>query len=65
LIRKLRACDGELRVVSRGFDESDFEDVETVRAINIEFHDEKQKFHGGRHKESDGNGAPALLIDWE
>jgi hypothetical protein len=65
LVRKLQAYDGGLRVVTRGFDESNFEDLETVRVIKIKFHDENQKFHGGRHKESADNGTPALFVDWE
>lgn len=65
LIQKLQAFDGGLRVVTRGFDESGFEDIETVRDISIEFHDENAQFHGGRHKESADNGTPALFIDWQ
>jgi len=64
LIQELRGCDGELRVVARGFDESNFEDIDTVRPIKIEFHDEREKFHGGRHKEAAENGTPALFLDW-
>lgn len=64
LIRELGRLDPELRVVTPGFDETDLEDVETVRHVNVEFHDEQKKFHGGRHKES-AEGTPAVKIDWQ
>ncbi len=64
LINKLQAFDGGLRVVARGFDESNYEDVEQVRPIRIEFHDERETFHGGRHLESVGCGEAAVFVDW-
>ncbi len=64
LIEKLMTFDQDLRVVTPGFDECDLEDVETFQLINVIFHDDKEKFHGGRHKESE-EGVPALKIDWQ
>ncbi len=64
LIEKLKAYDQNLRVVTPGFDEFDLEDVETVQLVNVVFHDEKKKFHGGLHKESEG-GVHAIKIDWQ
>lgn len=64
LIKKLRAFDQNLRVVTPGFDESNLEDLETVQLVHVEFHDEKEKFHGGRHKESE-SGFEAVKIDWQ
>ena len=64
LIEKLKAFDQNLRVVTPGFDECDLENVETVQLVNVVFHDEKEKFHGGRHKESEG-GVHAVKIDWQ
>lgn len=64
LIESLKAFDPDLRVVTPGFDESDLEDVETVQLVNVIFQDEKEKFHGGRHKESK-NGVNAIKIDWQ
>lgn len=64
LIEKLKVFDQNLRVVTPGFDEFDLEDVETVQLVNVVFHDEKEKFHGGRHKESE-SGVHAVKIDWQ
>jgi hypothetical protein len=64
LIEKLKAFDQNLRVVTPGFDECDLENVETVQLVNVVFHDEKEKFHGGRHKELEG-GVHAVKIDWQ
>ena len=64
LIEKLKIFDQNLRVVTPGFDESDLEDVETIQLVSVVFHDEKEKFHGGRHKESE-SGAHAVKIDWQ
>lgn len=64
LIQKLKTFDQNLRVVTPGFDETDIEDVETLQLVNVVFHDEREKFHGGRHKESE-TGIPALKIDWQ
>jgi len=63
LIQKLRTFDGNLRVVTHGFDESNFEDVDIVEEMGIEFHDERAKFHGGRHKACTEGGIRALFID--
>ncbi len=63
LIQKLRTFDGNLRVVTHGFDESDFEDVDIVEEMGIEFHDERAKFHGGRHKASRKEGCRAIFVD--
>ncbi len=63
LIEKLKAFDQNLRVVNPGFDEFDLADVETVQLVNVVFHDEKGKFHGGRHKQSEG-GVHAVKNDW-
>jgi hypothetical protein len=65
LTQKLQTFAGDLRVVTRGFDESGFEDVEAVRSVRIKFHDELAKFHGGRHKQAAENGTPAVFIDWQ
>ena len=64
LIDRLSGFDPDLRVVTPGFDETDLEDVETVRAVQVQFHDERQKFHGGRHKDVGDHGTPAVKIDW-
>lgn len=64
LIKKLQAFDQNLRVVTAGFDESNLEDIETVQWVRVEFHDEQEKFHGGRHKESE-TGVNAVKIDWQ
>jgi len=64
LIEKLKTFDQNLRVVTPGFDESDLEDVETIQLVSVVFHDEKEKFHGGRHKESE-SGVDAVKIDWQ
>lgn len=64
LIERLKVFDQNLRVVTPGFDEFDLEDVETVQLVNVVFHDEKERFHGGRHKESKG-GVQAVKIDWQ
>ena len=64
LIEKLKTFDQNLRVVTPGFDESDLEDVETVQLVSVVFHDEKEKFHGGRHKESE-DSVNAVKIDWQ
>ena len=64
LIDNLNGFDQNLRVVTPGFDESNLEDVDTVQLIRVVFHDEKQKFHGGRHKESQ-DGILAVKIDWQ
>ena len=64
LIEKLNAFDPNLRVVTPGFDESDLEDVETVELVRVVFHDERAKFHGGRHKASP-DGIEAVKIDWQ
>ena len=41
LIDKLNAFHPDLRVVTPGFDESNYEDVERVEFINIIFYDKK------------------------
>ena len=64
LIEKLKTFNQDLRVVTPGFDEFDLEDVETVQLVNVVFHDEKERFHGGRHKESKG-GVQTVKIDWQ
>lgn len=64
LIKKLEGFDPTLRVVTPGFDESDLEDVETVELVKVIFHDEREKFHGGRHKKS-SEGIEAIKIDWQ
>ena len=64
LIDNLSGFDQDLRVVTPGFDESDLEDIETVQVVRVVFHDEKEKFHGGRHKESQ-DGVRAIKIDWQ
>ncbi|MCZ6679096.1 MAG: hypothetical protein O7E52_17825 [Candidatus Poribacteria bacterium] len=64
LIEKLNAFDPTLRVVTPGFDEFDFEDVQTVELVKVVFHDEKKRFHGGRHKES-AHGIEAVKVDWQ
>ena len=64
LINKLQGFDQDLRVVTPGFDESNLEDIETVRLVRVVFHDEQEKFHGGRHKESE-SGVDAVKIDWQ
>ena len=64
LIKKLQEFDPNLRVVTPGFDESNLEDIETVQLVRVAFHDEQEKFHGGRHKESE-TGVDAVKIDWQ
>jgi len=64
LIDSLSGFDQDLRVVTPGFDESDLEDIETVQVVRVVFHDEKEKFHGGRHKEWQ-DGVRAIKIDWQ
>ena len=64
IIQHLCRFDPDLRVVTPGFDECDLEDVDTVQLIHVVFHDKKEKFHGGRHKEST-DGVPAVKIDWQ
>ena len=64
LIEKLKGYDQNMRVVTPGFDEFDLEDIETIELVKVAFHDEKEKFHGGRHKESI-NGINAIKIDWQ
>lgn len=64
LINKLALFDSELRVVTPGFDEFDFEDVVRVEPIKVVFDDEREQFHGGRHKESP-EGVEAVKIDWQ
>jgi len=64
LIEKLKIFDHNLRVVTPGFDECDLEDVETVQLVSVDFYDERERFHGGRHKESEG-GVHAVKIDWQ
>ena len=64
LIKKLQAFDQDMRVVTPGFDESNLEDIETVQLVRVVFHDEQEKFHGGRHKESE-SGVNAAKIDWQ
>ena len=64
LIIKLQAFDPNLRVVTPGFDESNLEDIETIQLVRVEFHDEQEKFHGGRHKESE-SGVDAVKVDWQ
>ena len=64
LIGKLNGFDQDLRVLTPGFDESDLEDVETVQLVRVLFHDEEEKFHGGRHKESQDD-VRAIKIDWQ
>jgi hypothetical protein len=64
IIEKLKDYNQNTRVVTPGFDEFDLEDIETIELIKVDFHDEKEKFHGGRHKEST-NGIHAIKIDWQ
>ena len=64
LIKKLQAFDQDLRVVTPGFDESNLEDIETVQLVRVVFHDEQEKFHGGRHKKSE-SGVDEVKIDWQ
>ncbi|HDY86972.1 MAG TPA: hypothetical protein ENH82_02520 [bacterium] len=64
LIDKLNAFHPDLRVVTPGFDESNYEDVERVEFINIIFYDKVKKFHGGRHGKSP-EGILAVEIDWQ
>ncbi len=64
LIERLKTFNQDLRVVTPGFDECDLEDVETFQLVNVIFHDENEKFHGGRHEESK-DGSLALKIDWQ
>ena len=64
LIKKLQGFDQNLRVVTPGFDESNLEDIETVQWVRVAFHDEQEKFHGGRHKEPE-TGVNAVKIDWQ
>ena len=63
LIKRLAAFDGDWRVVTPGFDESDLEDVDIVEPVRVVFDDSRKKFHGGRHKKSP-TGADAVKIDW-
>jgi hypothetical protein len=64
LIQHLSHFDPNLRVVAPGFDESNLEDIDAVELIRVVFYDEKRKFHGGRHKESQ-DGVQAVKIDWQ
>ena len=63
LIRLLQGFNGNLRVVTPGFDESDYDDVVVVETIRMEFHDERQRFHGGRHKRI-ANGVNAVNVSF-
>lgn len=62
-VRRLSSFDPSLRVVTPGFDESDLEDIETIETLRVVFYDEKQRAHGGRHKESQ-DGVLAVIINW-
>jgi len=64
LLNVTKRFDQSLRVVTPGFDEFDLEDLETVQLVSVVFHDEKEKFHGDRHKESE-MGVHAVKIDWQ
>ncbi len=64
LLNVTKTFDQSLRVVTPGFDEFDLEDLETAQLVSVVFHDEKEKFHGGRHKESE-MGVHAVKIDWQ
>jgi hypothetical protein len=66
LIRRLQAFDHGLRVVTRGFDESNLEDVETVEPVRVVFHDEKPARDSivGRHREAP-QGQPAVFINFD
>ena len=64
LIIELGKYDSNLRVVTAGFDETGYEDIDRVELIKVKFNDNREKFHGGRHKISD-NGENAVYIDWQ
>jgi hypothetical protein len=63
LIRKLEAFEPDTRVVTPGFDESNYDDVETVEVIVVQFRDDLEVGHGGRHVRA-AHGEPAILINW-
>jgi hypothetical protein len=63
LKQKLGQFDDGLRVVTPGFDESCYDDIDTVELINLVFHDEAPIGHRGRH-EANPDGEPAVLINF-
>jgi hypothetical protein len=63
LMTELEQFDPNLRVVTPGFDESDYDDVQTVEPIRLQFSDETESGHCGIHKK-DPNGDPAVLINF-
>ncbi|MCK5612680.1 hypothetical protein KAR91_62990 [Candidatus Pacearchaeota archaeon] len=56
--------DGNLRVVTPGFDESEYDDLEYVGIITIEFNDDKKRCYSGRHKKSKG-GEKAVIVNFD
>lgn len=51
LIERLQTFDQNLRVVTPGFDESEFEDISRIELVKVIFHDNEEIGHCGRHKE--------------
>ena len=63
LIKKLEAFEPDTRVVTPGFDESNYDDVETVEVIVVQFQNDLEVSHCGRHVRA-AYGEPAILINF-
>ncbi len=50
LIAVLQCFPPDRRVVTPGFDETDLDDVATVTAVRVKFHDERPEGYNGRHE---------------
>lgn len=63
LISRLKEFDGDLPVVTKGFDEGGIDDIENVKKITIEVNVNLDNWHYGKHEESD-TGDSAVFIDY-
>jgi len=62
LIAKLQTMPQDMRVVTGGFDESNFDDIETIETIKLRLNVNSEWSHCGQHSEFD-DGVPCLYID--
>jgi len=62
LIDKLQTMPQDMRVVTGGFDESEYDDVATISTVNLRLNVNSQWSHAGAHREFD-DGVLCLYID--
>lgn len=66
LIQRLQAFPPDMRVVTPGFDESNYDDIDLPAPVRIVFNDASEGGHCGRHKaaDDDEDGVGAVCINF-